>query len=143
MGVTIRGVHLASLFMQGVEMALMANDACGSPIAVQLCMPWTFFDGKLFHSKLIKATQARNLLELCDGRRDVAYQVEQMRNVILAGLVKPQGQTRVSLPNAAIWRAPKKNVTKRDKVGKSKEAEHRTVVMVNEDTADVVIEKES
>lgn len=142
-------------------MALMANDACGSPIAVQLCMPWTFFDGKLFHSKLIKATQARNLLELCDGRRDMAYQVEEMRNVILAGLVKPQGQTRVSLPNAAIWRAPKKNVTKRDKVtypinphvvcsrhkecflqaGKSKEAEDRTAI--NEDNADVVIEKES
>ena len=97
-------------------MALMANDACGSPIAVQLCMPWTFFDGKLFHSKLIKATQARNLLELCDGRSDMAYQIEQMRNVILAGLVKPQGQTRVSLPNAAIWRAPKKNVPIRDKV---------------------------
>ena len=95
-------------------MALMANDACGSPIAVQLCMPWTFFDGKLFHSKLIKATQARNLLELCDGRSDMAYQIEQMRNVILAGLVKPQ--TRVSLPNAAIWRAPKKNVPIRDKV---------------------------
>ena len=95
-------------------MALMANDACGSPISVQLCMPWTFFDGKLFHSKLIKATQARNLLELCDGRSDMAYQIEQMRNVILAGLVKPQ--TRVSLPNAAIWRAPKKNVPIRDKV---------------------------
>ena len=137
-------------------MALMANDACGSPIAVQLCMPWTFFDGKLFHSKLIKATQARNLLELCDGRSDMAYQIEQMRNVILAGLVKPQ--TRVSLPNAAIWRAPKKNVPIRDKVSYhinpkshlpciccrhnfSRLAKPKKIV--NEDTADVVIEKES
>ena len=43
-------------------MALLANDACGSPVPVQMCLPWTFFDGKLFHSKLIKATQARNLI---------------------------------------------------------------------------------
>ena len=47
---------------QGLEMALLANDACGSPVPVQMCLPWTFFDGKLFHSKLIKATQARNLI---------------------------------------------------------------------------------
>ena len=95
-------------------MALLANDSCGSPIPIQFCMPWTFFDGKLFHSKLIKATQARNLLELCDGRGEMAYQVEKLRNIILTGLVKTPS-SRMSHPNAAIWRAPKKNPMK-DKV---------------------------
>ena len=34
----------------------------GSPASPVPLMTWTFFDGKLFHSKLIKATQARNLI---------------------------------------------------------------------------------
>ena len=66
-------------------MALMANDACGSPVPVQMCFPWQFFDGKLFHSKLIRATQARNLVELCNGRVEMAYQIERARNVIMFG----------------------------------------------------------
>lgn len=44
-----RGVQLASLFMQGVEHALFANDACGAPVPWLACCPWLFFDGKLFH----------------------------------------------------------------------------------------------
>ena len=70
-------------------MALMANDACGSPVPFQMTFPWTFFDGKLFHSKLIKATQARNLVELCDGRVEMAYQVERIRDIIMTGGTSP------------------------------------------------------
>jgi hypothetical protein len=72
---------------QGIEMAIMANDACGAPIPLQMCLPWTFFDGKLFHSKLRRADGARNLVELCDGRMDVVYAIERMRAAILSGLV--------------------------------------------------------
>jgi hypothetical protein len=53
-----RGLSLGALFMQGVEMASFANDACGSPIPWQLTCPWEFFDGKIFHLKLIKALWA-------------------------------------------------------------------------------------
>ena len=74
---------------QGLEMALLANDVCGSPVPFQMTFPWTFFDGKLFHSKLIRATQARNLVELCDGRVDMAYQIERIRNVIMMSGVPP------------------------------------------------------
>lgn len=87
--VTIRGVQLATLFMQGIEMAILANDACGAPIPLGLCLPWTFFDGKLFHAKLLKATSARNLMELCDGRMEIVCQVERTRAAILHGLVPP------------------------------------------------------
>jgi len=65
----------------------MANDACGAPIPAQMCLPWTFFDGKLFHSKLIKATHARNLVDLCDGRVEMAYSIERMRDAIMSGPV--------------------------------------------------------
>ena len=34
--VTIRGVRLSVLFMQGIEMAMFANDACGAPIPFQV-----------------------------------------------------------------------------------------------------------
>lgn len=43
-----RGILVAALIMQGLEMALFANDACGAPIPFQMCLPWMFFDGKLF-----------------------------------------------------------------------------------------------
>jgi hypothetical protein len=55
-------------------MAIMVNDACGAPIPFEICLP-TFFDGKLFHFKLRRAASARNLMELCDGRVDMARQV--------------------------------------------------------------------
>ena len=64
--VTPRGVQLATLFMQGVDMALFANDACGAPVPFLMCCPWLFFDGKLFHSKLRRAVVAQNLMEMCN-----------------------------------------------------------------------------
>ena len=63
--------------VQGVEMAIMANDACGAPIPFEICLP-TFFDGKLFHFKLRRAAAARNLMELCDGRVEMARQVTKI-----------------------------------------------------------------
>ncbi len=68
-------------------MALFANDACGAPIPFQMCLPWNFFDGKLFHSKLLRAESSRNLMELCDGRMEMVYAVERMRCAIMHGLV--------------------------------------------------------
>ncbi|KAG8233956.1 hypothetical protein J437_LFUL014165 [Ladona fulva] len=84
--VTSRGVQLAALLMQGVEVALMANDACGAPIPWLMCCPWLFFDGKLFHHKLARAASVKNLLELCDHRIDQVMKVERMRKAILEDL---------------------------------------------------------
>ena len=65
--ITTRGVQLAALFMRGVEAAIFANDACGAPLPWAMTCPWNFFDGKLFHYKLLKANNNCSLLELCDG----------------------------------------------------------------------------
>ena len=100
--ITPRGVQLATLFMEGVEMALLANDACGAPVPFLMCCPWLFFDGnwnafcnptmltdfvfvpgKLFHSKLRLAVSASNLLEMCDHQMEMVVKVERMRRAIL------------------------------------------------------------
>ncbi|XP_046419982.1 constitutive coactivator of PPAR-gamma-like protein 1 homolog isoform X1 [Neodiprion fabricii] len=84
--VTSRGVQLATLFMAGVETALLANDACGAPIPWLMCCPWLFFDGKLFHHTLARATIAKNLLELCGGDIARVVKVERMRKAVLEGI---------------------------------------------------------
>lgn len=84
--VSVRGCELASLFLQGVENALFANDACGAPVPWLMCCPWLFFDGKLFHHKLLRAAAAKSLVEVCNGQIDQVAKVERMRTAILEGL---------------------------------------------------------
>lgn len=59
--VSSRAVQLGTLFMQGVETALLANDACGAPIPWLMCCPWLYFDGKLFHSILSKTERVKTI----------------------------------------------------------------------------------
>ncbi|CAN7937173.1 unnamed protein product [Ixodes hexagonus] len=84
--VSVRGVQLASLFLQGVENALFANDACGAPVPWLMCCPWLFFDGKLLHHKLLRAAHAKSLVEVCGGQIDQVAKVERMRAAVLEGL---------------------------------------------------------
>ncbi|XP_062955045.1 constitutive coactivator of PPAR-gamma-like protein 1 isoform X3 [Cynocephalus volans] len=82
-----RGIQLSALFMSGVDMALFANDACGQPIPWEHCCPWMYFDGKLFQSKLLKASREKTpLIDLCDGQAEQAAKVEKMRQSVLEGL---------------------------------------------------------
>uniref|UniRef100_A0AAY4B7K8 Family with sequence similarity 120C n=1 Tax=Denticeps clupeoides TaxID=299321 RepID=A0AAY4B7K8_9TELE len=82
-----RGVQLASLFMSGVDTALFVNDVCGQPLPWDHCCPWGFFDGKLFQSKLSKATRDRGaLLDMCEGQEELVSRVEKMRQAILEGI---------------------------------------------------------
>ena len=68
---TVRGLQLATLFMQGVEHVVFANDACGAPIPWGACCPWHFFDGKLLHLKLLKIENGASVMDLCDGQVSV------------------------------------------------------------------------
>ncbi|XP_063796809.1 constitutive coactivator of PPAR-gamma-like protein 1 [Pseudophryne corroboree] len=82
-----RGIQLSALFMSGVDMALLANDACGQPIPWEHCCPWMYFDGKLFQTKLIKSTREKaSLIDLCDGQAEQAAKVDKMKQSILEGL---------------------------------------------------------
>lgn len=82
-GVYLRGVYLATLFMQGVETAQLANDACGVPLPWMMTNPWLFFDGKLFHLKLKMAVCLPNIRELCDDQLDVVVKIDRFRKAIL------------------------------------------------------------
>ncbi|CAB0010324.1 unnamed protein product, partial [Nesidiocoris tenuis] len=84
--VTPRGVQLGALIMTGIEYALVVNDACGAPIPWLMTCPWLFFDGKLLHSTLARASTVKNLLELCEHRIPQVMKVETMREAILEGL---------------------------------------------------------
>jgi len=108
--VTSRGVQLAALFMEGVEMALLANDACGAPVPFLMCCPWLFFDGKLFHSKLRRAVSAKNLLEMCEHRMEVVVKVERMRQAILEGLVPEYNSPALPALMNNINMGPMRNV---------------------------------
>nr|XP_015209143.1 PREDICTED: constitutive coactivator of PPAR-gamma-like protein 2 [Lepisosteus oculatus] len=82
-----RGIQLAALFMCGVDTALFVNDACGQPIPWDHCCPWGYFDGKLFQSKLARATRERGaLLDMCEGQEEQVSRVEKMRQAILEGI---------------------------------------------------------
>lgn len=74
------------MFMQGVEMTLLANDACGAPLPWLMCCPWLYFDGKLFHHTLSRSTHAKNLLVLCENHIERVVKVERMRKAILEGI---------------------------------------------------------
>ena len=63
-----RCIQLASIFMSGIENAIIANDACGSPVPWEFCCPWNFFDGKLFHTKWLQATMNFSVIDLCEGK---------------------------------------------------------------------------
>ena len=65
--VSTRGVELASLYMSGIETALFVNDICGAPIPIDMCHLWGFFDGKLFHYKMLKSTSGLPTIDVCDG----------------------------------------------------------------------------
>ncbi|XP_055378295.1 constitutive coactivator of PPAR-gamma-like protein 1 isoform X2 [Condylostylus longicornis] len=82
-GVHLRGVYLATLFMQGVETASLANDACGVPLPWTMTNPWLFFDGKLFHLKLKMSTYVSTLRELCDDHIEIVLKIERFRKAIL------------------------------------------------------------
>ncbi|KAL0276882.1 UNVERIFIED_CONTAM: hypothetical protein PYX00_004350 [Menopon gallinae] len=84
--VSSRAVQLGTLFMQGVETALLANDACGAPIPWLMCCPWLYFDGKLFHSILSKTERVKTIWELCNHRQDIISKVERMKNAIVENL---------------------------------------------------------
>ncbi|KAJ6644031.1 Constitutive coactivator of PPAR-gamma-like protein 1 [Pseudolycoriella hygida] len=79
----IRGVYLATLFMQGVETASLANDACGIPLPWAMTNPWLFFDGKLFHLKLKMSAVVQNVRELCEDQIEVVMKIERFRKAIL------------------------------------------------------------
>lgn len=83
---TMRGIHLSHLFMEGCEMALLANDACGAPIPYMLFCPWLFFNGKVFNYILEQQALGKTLAEICGFKMDLDFNIAQLRMAILDGI---------------------------------------------------------
>ncbi|XP_021964405.1 constitutive coactivator of PPAR-gamma-like protein 1 isoform X2 [Folsomia candida] len=83
---TMRGVHLAHLFMEGVEMSVLTNDACGAPIPYMLFSPWMFFNGKVFSYVLEQQTQGKSLAEICGYKMDLVFSIDQLRLAVTEGV---------------------------------------------------------
>lgn len=96
-----RGLSLGALLMQGVEFACLANDACAAPVPWQMTCPWEFFDGKIFHLKLIKLSSGSKLLEACDNDKKQLEQVERMRDAILGTREFVFADPKILVGNAA------------------------------------------
>ncbi|XP_013408866.1 constitutive coactivator of PPAR-gamma-like protein 1 isoform X2 [Lingula anatina] len=99
---TTRGVQLGALFMRGVECAIFANDACGAPVPWTMTCPWLYFDGKLFHYKLLKANNNTPLVDICDGSVEQVMRVERMRQAILHGLTVDFAKPALPLPPVSL-----------------------------------------
>ena len=84
--ITSRSVQLASLLMQGIETAIIVNDACGSPLPWNICAPWLYFDGKLLHFILSKASDQTALPALCNNDLETVLKVERIRKAICTGV---------------------------------------------------------
>eukprot|EP00111_Clytia_hemisphaerica_P004236 TCONS_00012098-protein len=84
--VDARCIQLSSIFMSGIENAIIANDACGSPVPWEFCCPWNFFDGKLFHTKWLQSTMNFSITDLCEGKPHIAEKLERLRWCVTEGL---------------------------------------------------------
>lgn len=82
----MRGIHLSHLFMEGCEMALLANDACGAPIPYMLFCPWLYFNGKVFNYILEQQALGKTLAEICGFKMDLVFNIDQLRMAILDGI---------------------------------------------------------
>jgi hypothetical protein len=83
---TMRGVHLSHLFMEGIEMALLSNDACGAPIPYMLFCPWLFFNGKVFNYVLEQQALGKSLAEICGYKMDLVFNIDQLRLAATEGI---------------------------------------------------------
>ncbi|WAR26221.1 F120A-like protein [Mya arenaria] len=97
-----RGVALAALFMSGVEVAQFANDVCGAPVPWNMICPWQFFDGKLFHFKLLKAKNNTPLVDMCDGQGGRGMNMNYMGPPEMGGPPNPQGRGRGILGRSPV-----------------------------------------
>lgn len=108
--VNLRGVYLATLFMQGVETAQLANDACGAPVPWSMTNPWLFFDGKLFQIKLKMSSFVSTLRELCDDLVDVMLKVDKFKKAILEDIEHMLPLTHVdSILGQGLFNTPNTN----------------------------------
>ncbi|OCT79955.1 hypothetical protein XELAEV_18026771mg [Xenopus laevis] len=77
-----RAVHLAYLFLRGINTVLLVNSACGSPFNIMDLMPWNTFDGKLFHHKYLQCHGGSSLEEILEGSEPLILLFKKLMKII-------------------------------------------------------------
>ncbi|XP_075453135.1 constitutive coactivator of peroxisome proliferator-activated receptor gamma isoform X2 [Ascaphus truei] len=77
-----RAVHLAFLFLRGLNTLMEANSACGFPLKMMDLMPWNTFDGKLFHQKYLQCHVGRPVEEILEGNESLIALFRMLKSLI-------------------------------------------------------------
>uniref|UniRef100_F6U654 Constitutive coactivator of peroxisome proliferator-activated receptor gamma n=1 Tax=Xenopus tropicalis TaxID=8364 RepID=F6U654_XENTR len=77
-----RAVHLAFLFLRGINTVLLVNSACGSPFNKMDLMPWNTFDGKLFHQKYLQCHGGSSLEEILEGNEPLILLFKKLMKIV-------------------------------------------------------------
>ncbi|KAM3931165.1 constitutive coactivator of peroxisome proliferator-activated receptor gamma [Leptodactylus fuscus] len=78
-----RGVHLAFLFLRGLNTLMACNSACGYPFNMMDLMPWNTFDGKLFHQKYLLCHEHRPVDVVLEKREPLTTEFKKLRTLII------------------------------------------------------------
>ncbi|XP_056423004.1 constitutive coactivator of peroxisome proliferator-activated receptor gamma isoform X2 [Hyla sarda] len=77
-----RAVHLAFLFLRGLNTLMACNSACGYPFNMMDLMPWNTFDGKLFHQKYLLCHEHRPMDEILEKNESLITEFKKLRLMI-------------------------------------------------------------
>ncbi|XP_060128819.1 constitutive coactivator of peroxisome proliferator-activated receptor gamma [Zootoca vivipara] len=77
-----RGVQLGSLFIRGLGVMIKANNTCGLPFKADDIMPWSVFDGKLFHTKYLQAHRGCSLHDLLEDNESWLAKFQDLMSLI-------------------------------------------------------------
>ncbi|XP_075718710.1 constitutive coactivator of peroxisome proliferator-activated receptor gamma isoform X2 [Rhinoderma darwinii] len=77
-----RAVHLAFLFLRGLNTLMAANSACGYPFNMMDLMPWNTFDGKLFHQKYLLCHEHRPVDVILEKKESLIAEFKKLRTMI-------------------------------------------------------------
>ncbi|KAM4770958.1 constitutive coactivator of peroxisome proliferator-activated receptor gamma [Rhinophrynus dorsalis] len=77
-----RAVHLAFLFLRGLNTLMGANSACGFPFNMMDLMPWNTFDGKLFHQKYLQCHTGSSVEEILERNESLIVIFKKLKTII-------------------------------------------------------------
>ncbi|XP_064098859.1 constitutive coactivator of peroxisome proliferator-activated receptor gamma-like [Macrobrachium nipponense] len=84
-----RAVHIAAIFMKGLVNLYFLIAACDFPVERKYCVPWAFWDGKVFHSLYIRAKNGAKVEDLCEHKDEVLKTFMELKTLILPHMPPP------------------------------------------------------
>ncbi|XP_069811038.1 constitutive coactivator of peroxisome proliferator-activated receptor gamma [Dendropsophus ebraccatus] len=103
-----RAVHLAFLFLRGLNTLMACNSACGYPFNMMDLMPWNTFDGKLFHQKYLLCHEHRPVDEILEKKESLITDFKKLRMMITEACA---AQNRILHPAPKGTAGPSPEVT--------------------------------